>query len=308
MPRQPWLGDQCRRFGLAVVEVDGWRERGSEAFSPWGVIAHHTAGAPSGEMPSLRTLVLGRPDLPGPLANIGLGRSGTVYVVAAGRANHAGAGGWQGLVGNSSVLGIEAESAGDGRWTDAQRATYPVLASALKSGCQAPKDYSLICAHREWAPTRKIDPRGIDMADLRRRAAALAFTPLKPLEDPTVPVVVARPQGGHIVVGLDGGVFAQGGAPYLRSLPELGVRPSAAVVGGAWTPSGQGYWLVAKDGALYAFGDASPIQGGNVDPLRSHLAGRPVVGVVSLGPSTVQLVAYDASGDPTPFDGYQASA
>jgi N-acetyl-anhydromuramyl-L-alanine amidase AmpD len=34
------------------------------------------------------------------------------YVIAAGRANHAGEGGWKGLSGNSSVYGLEIEHTG----------------------------------------------------------------------------------------------------------------------------------------------------------------------------------------------------
>jgi hypothetical protein len=47
-------------------------------------------------MPSLRLLIKRRSDCPGPLCNVGLARSGAVYVIAAGRANHAGKGGWRG--------------------------------------------------------------------------------------------------------------------------------------------------------------------------------------------------------------------
>src|SRR5580700_4344959 len=50
---------------------------------------------------------------PGPLAQLGLGRDGTFYVVAAGRCNQAGQGSWQGVTtGNSSFIGIEAENTG----------------------------------------------------------------------------------------------------------------------------------------------------------------------------------------------------
>jgi hypothetical protein len=38
-----------------------------------------------------------RPDLSGPLAQLCLGRDGAFYIIAAGRAYHAGAGNWQGV-------------------------------------------------------------------------------------------------------------------------------------------------------------------------------------------------------------------
>lgn len=220
MGRQTWIADRCRKYGLDVTEVDGWRTRGSDAFNPYGVVCHHTAGASTGEMPSLRLLVVGRSDLPGPLCNVGLGRSGRVYVIAAGRANHAGSGGWRGLVGNSSVLGIEAEDDGDGTWTDAQRRVYPVLAAALKTGCRSPQDFSLICAHREWAPSRKIDPRGIDLNTLRHEAAHYDPAPSTP-----------------------------GGATVYSPPLQLTVVASLTSPGG-------GAWLLTSNGAIYAFGNA----------------------------------------------------
>ncbi|MCK4178033.1 hypothetical protein, partial [Aciditerrimonas ferrireducens] len=63
---------------------------------------------------------------------------------------------------------------------------------------------------------------------------------------------------GYWMVGADGGVFAFGNAPYLGSLPGIGVQlpagdPAQAV---APTQDGQGYWLITKDGQMYTFGDA----------------------------------------------------
>lgn len=170
MGHQLWLADRLRQAGLNVIEVDGWRERGAAAFNPKGVVCHHTAGSPNGDMPSLQLLIRGRSDCPGPLCNVGLARSGTVYVIAAGRANHAGKGGWQGLSGNSAVFGIEAENTGKGEtWPPAQFDAYVRLAAALQR--EAGGNVNLVCGHKEWAPDRKIDPKGIDMNDFRNRVA-----------------------------------------------------------------------------------------------------------------------------------------
>lgn len=47
---------------------------------------------------------------PGPHAQLGLGRDGTFYIIAAGRCNHAGKGNWKGVTdGNGFFIGIEAE-------------------------------------------------------------------------------------------------------------------------------------------------------------------------------------------------------
>lgn len=174
MGRALWLADRCRDFGLNVVEIDGWQARGSATFSPKGVVAHHTADGP-GEIGSLRVLVHGRSDLPGPLCNVGLGRSGTVYVIASGRANHAGSGGWKGLSGNSSVLGIEAENRGTAAdpWPGAQLLAYHRLCAALITGPGVGGDVARVCGHKEWAPSRKVDPHSLDMNAFREKVWAV---------------------------------------------------------------------------------------------------------------------------------------
>src|SRR5215213_8437348 len=98
-----WLPSVLREAGLKVALVPGWEDRGrSDVGEIFGVICHHTGGRRDGNMPSLKLLVEGRPDLHGPLAQLGLGRDGTFYVIAAGRCNHAGAGIWRGLTNGNS--------------------------------------------------------------------------------------------------------------------------------------------------------------------------------------------------------------
>ena len=120
-----WLASVLEGAGLKVAVVPGWEARGrAEMGSVLGVMCHHTATPRTGNMPTLQTLIDGRSDLPGPLSQLGLGRDGTFYVVAAGRCNHAGNGVWQGLTaGNSNFIGIEAENTGlpnDSPWPDVQ--------------------------------------------------------------------------------------------------------------------------------------------------------------------------------------------
>jgi hypothetical protein len=173
-----WLADVARSAGLVVVEVDGWETRGLNTMTPRGIINHHTAGASTGDMPSLHTLVHGRSDLPGPLAHLGLGRSGTVYVVAAGKANHAGDGQWDAAGGDfldfsTEVIGIEAEHTGrpDDPWPDVQLDAWRTLNAALL--IHIGKPVANLCGHKEWAqppestPNRKVDPISLDMDDWR---------------------------------------------------------------------------------------------------------------------------------------------
>src|SRR3990172_10870582 len=109
-----WLPQALSDAGLRVAEQPGWQNRGRGEIGPIkGVICHHTAGAKTGNMPSLGVVTNGRSDLPGPLAQLCLGRDGTYFVVAAGRCNHAGRGNWQGFAGgNTNFIGIEAENTG----------------------------------------------------------------------------------------------------------------------------------------------------------------------------------------------------
>ena len=88
-----WLADVLKNAGLKVAQIPGWQDRGrGDVGQILGILCHHTAGGKNGNMPSLDLLVKGRPDLPGPLSQLGLGRDGTYYIIAAGRCNHAGKG------------------------------------------------------------------------------------------------------------------------------------------------------------------------------------------------------------------------
>lgn len=157
MPYQTGILAALRDHGLDARTVPGWETRGSSSFTPRGHVVHHDAIPTRWQTPPA-ILIAGRSDLPGPLCNFALNAWGTVYVVAAGRANHAGTGGWRGLSGNSSVWGTEAQNAGTGQtWPDEQIDAYVRL-------CAATCDYSgfsaeMVCRHAEWT-TRKIDPAG----------------------------------------------------------------------------------------------------------------------------------------------------
>jgi hypothetical protein len=138
-----------------------------------GVICHHTATRAKGNMPSLKLVTEGRPDLGGPLCQLGLGRDGTFYLVAAGRANHAGAGLWGGVEGgNTHMIGIEAENAGDGseEWSEVQLDAYKRGVAALLRRAGVAAD--MCCGHKEYARPngRKVDP-DVDMEEFRRHVA-----------------------------------------------------------------------------------------------------------------------------------------
>ena len=180
-----WLPAVIEAAGLRVAETPNWRTRGRGGVGKLqGIMCHHTATprALAGNMPSLGVLTNGRaagsgtPALCGPLAQLGLGRDGTYYVIAAGRANHAGPGQWQGLVnlGNTCFLGIVAENSGEGDasdpWPDVQLDAYWRGCAAIlrRIGATA----GMCCGHKEYALPlgRRSDPN-LDMAVFRNRVA-----------------------------------------------------------------------------------------------------------------------------------------
>lgn len=131
------LAKLARRTGYPVVEVAGWKTRGR----PGGmsdirtITCHHTAnGGAKGNYPSLRVVRDGRTGLPGPLAQLGIGVDGTIYVIAAGKSNHAGVSRSNDYT-NSHAIGIEAEAEGvpgdREDWPPKQRESFVRLCRAL---------------------------------------------------------------------------------------------------------------------------------------------------------------------------------
>lgn len=231
------LPDWLKWWGLEHELVRGWQTRGLDfPATPSVVIWHHTATprtAP-GDYPSLRVVRDGRSDLPGPLSQVGLGRSGKVYVVAAGKANHAGRGRWRNVELSSRTVGIEAESPGDGSWTPAQRWVYPLLAAALHDGLNSPA--TLSCGHWEWAlpAGRKVDPRGIDMNAMRRTVdRRLTVGPPRTNPIPAQPPPIVLEDDMLQLITVDGvKVYATDGTRtfHVRDQTHLGALRKAKVV------------------------------------------------------------------------------
>ncbi|CAF0965573.1 unnamed protein product [Rotaria sordida] len=140
------LADILRKAGLNVVEEPGWKTRGH------------------GVMASVKVRD-GRPDLSGPLSQLGLGRSGTWYVIAAGRSYHAGATIDDSIFGNSNSIGIEAEATGTPadnvghkHWPEVQWESYVRGVKALQAAYGVLT--SRVLGHKEAAVPagRKPDP------------------------------------------------------------------------------------------------------------------------------------------------------
>jgi hypothetical protein len=175
------MADVLRKAGLNVVEEEGWKDRGNgDMGDVVGVMDHHTADGPpsSGNFPSLDVCMNGRPDLDGPLCHLGLGRDGTYYCIAAGKANHAGSGSWEPLGlhdnGNTKTIGIEAENMGTGEepWEPPIMNAYRVGVAALLEHMGF--DETHVIGHLEYAPDRKIDPNFDDPYDMNAFRADVA--------------------------------------------------------------------------------------------------------------------------------------
>ncbi|MDX5526092.1 N-acetylmuramoyl-L-alanine amidase [Streptomyces sp. DE06-01C] len=207
-----------RDEGLKAVEYRNWRTNNRNHKGAWGpvhgVMIHHTVS--SGDDSSVALCYNGHSTLPGPLCH-GVGRGdGTVALVSAGRANHAGSGDDDVLRavinetalpaaneantdGNRHFYGLEIVNLGDNRdtYTKGQYRAAVLWAAAL---CRAHgwSERSVI-GHKEWQPG-KIDPRGpiegggsFSMtqfrADVRDQLARKPGTPT-----PTKPAPVTPPK------------------------------------------------------------------------------------------------------------------
>jgi hypothetical protein len=172
-----WLPKVLRDYGLKVEEVANWQTRGhGDVKKIRGVLCHHTAGALKGNAPSLKICTEGRPDLPGPLSQLVLGRDGTFYMVAAGLAYHAGKGSYLGVTsGNSSFIGIEAENTGlanDNPWPEIQMSAYANGVAAILQHIGAGAVWAP--GHLEYALPlgRKSDP-SFSVGDRKARLKAM---------------------------------------------------------------------------------------------------------------------------------------
>jgi hypothetical protein len=178
-------------FGLAVVAGlehngvkvlyplgDTWLTRGNGQTSNYqGMIWHHTATGYSNTAPAV--LWNGRPDLSGPLCNTSGNADGSVSMIAAHPANHAGASGGKSMgplpvtsTFNKLVWGHEIVYPGDKPMTAAQYRTMQILGGVV-SGILRRPTAEWCRGHAETSITGKWDPgyapsKTIDLAAARR--------------------------------------------------------------------------------------------------------------------------------------------
>ncbi len=85
------------------------------------------------------------------------------------------------------------------------------------------------------------------------------------LQRPVVGITPTADRDGYWLVASDGGIFAFGNAGFHGSIPGTGLNPAgsglphslnAPIVGMVPSTDGGGYFMVASDGGVFAFGDA----------------------------------------------------
>jgi len=165
---------RLRAAGLAVVEHGAPARPG--AFAPSGVLLHHTAGPATGDAPSLGVALNGRADVPGPLYQLLVARSGTVHVLTGGprRSRRLGLGARRRRHPRRrrqcAAVGLAAESPGLAPdWPPAQWAAVHAAARVLLDGMGA--GVERLWRHRDYTP-RKVDtglPAGRPPSRRRRR-------------------------------------------------------------------------------------------------------------------------------------------
>lgn len=162
-----------KNSGLTFTEVAGWKTRGRGTMGRIQTVTLHHTATPrsymkSSDIPTLNVLKNGHGSLPGPLCQFGLGRSGHVYLVAAGIANHAGRSRATSMT-NPHALGIEAEGAMEA-WPAEQYRAYVLLVAALLTEFDLATGRALRHAETCSPPGRKIDA-SFDGPAFRRQVA-----------------------------------------------------------------------------------------------------------------------------------------
>lgn len=192
----------AKATGYPVEEVSGWEKRGHGGMHSCStIIIHHTAGANNGQdYNSYRTVLNGRPGLPGPLAQFGVGRkTGKIYLFAAGVAYHAGKVG-KTSHNNWNAIGIEIENNGVGeKYSDKTYKASVALAGELVREFKL--KVSDVLGHKEVAVNskgqlgRKIDP-SFSMGKFREDVAdyLAGKGDAKPVGTPEKPKPAPKPE------------------------------------------------------------------------------------------------------------------
>jgi hypothetical protein len=190
MTPEQWLAALRAEGVTDIVEMPGWRSNNRNHIKAFtdvhATMVHHTAG----EGPGLPSLVFnGTRDLPGPLCHDYLTRTGRLYLVGNGRANHAGTvarnaydavlndravhpypDAAEPIDGNAVSYGLECENNGaEGRAWPAKQYDVAVRVQAARCRFHGWSADS-VWAHKEATRRKPVDPR-LDMNAFRAAVA-----------------------------------------------------------------------------------------------------------------------------------------
>jgi len=197
---------RLRAAGIVVREASGWRDRGNGQTSSYeGGLIHHTATGFGIAMPGTgvgNLLINGRPDLRGPLSNYAGNDDGSVTIIAAHPANHAGESGGRSMGPlpvtknfNRRVLGLEVVYPGTVPMLGVQHRTAVIWGRAV-ADVVGRGDVERIRAHAETSVTGKWDPgfapeKTYNMTEFRD-AVRVVGTTVEEIEDMASNVVLMR--------------------------------------------------------------------------------------------------------------------
>lgn len=230
-----------KNAGVKYNKASGWASHGRGTMGAIKtIVCHHTAGPKSGNSPSLNVVRNGRPGLNGPLAQLFLARDGTVTIVGAGIANHAGVVRSNSYA-NSHAIGIEAENTGlsNDPWPAHQIDAYAKLCKAL---C---KEFGLstsrVLGHKEvCAPVgRKPDP-SFSMADFRKKVGGAKGGVSSGGGTGGTVKRYESAKAKHTVGSRTMGLY-DGGTDVLWLQKQLGVKPADSLFGPATKKAVEAY-------------------------------------------------------------------
>lgn len=199
------LAGILRAAGLTVSTAYTGPGETDGGFSPLGLILHHDAAGLSytdgwgGKDDTSIAAYMAKPGNNG--AQFWVGRSGTWYILAAGRMWHAGTGSGYGNIpanaGNTYAYGIETDygpvrPGWSGPTVSSEGYTWPAWDAAhieaINVGSRAlakALGLNTFCGHKEYAPDRKIDPANLSLDDWRAAINGPApKPPVPPTPDP----------------------------------------------------------------------------------------------------------------------------
>ncbi|WP_102157715.1 peptidoglycan recognition protein family protein [Zhihengliuella halotolerans] len=266
MPMYTGLARVARTTGYPVVEVKNWKGRGHGKMRGCKtIVPHHTVGPTTGNYPSLRVVRDGHSTLPGPLSQLGIGRDGTIYVIGAGVAYHAGKV-RKTAYSNPYAIGIEAENTGVGEpWPHAQLDSYVKLCRALIDEFKLP--VGAVLGHKEiCAPVgRKIDPAFIEpqmtMAEfrgyVRRGYYSAPVADVKPAGTTKPKPKPARKAWPAAALPVTGGHTTASHAAWVKLLADVGYKDKSLTTAMQRWLRGLGYYkgiIEADRGQAPVFG------------------------------------------------------